>query len=264
MAMGEGEILNRGRAKPSPRPPDCRCAAASQPIPPLVRWRWERGSNWSGGNQVPPEAPGCRGAAASRWDTSPCQIAMGEGARDLGGTWFPPRPRGLRGGLAMGTSPCQIATGEGENLRGANHVLPHRRVAAARRLPDRNPRSSGCGGGREELPWGRARPALATISHPLPSPPDKERCPSGGGRTAAIRGSRGRAKPSPDALAPPLPAYGLTRGGPRRETAAPRPLRVSGGTWFPSPPVRLTGGGIRWKATEEPPRSGNPGVRGRA
>ena len=61
-----------------------------------------------------------------------------------------------------------------------------------------------------------------------------EGVPPGSGRAAAIRGGRGRARPTPEPCSPPLP------------------------------PPRLTGAGLRWKATETPPRRGNPGVRGRA
>ena len=58
IAMGEGESLIRGRAKPSPDPPNCRGAAASRRRPPPVRRRRERGrTRLRGGPSSPPDPP---------------------------------------------------------------------------------------------------------------------------------------------------------------------------------------------------------------
>ena len=90
IAMGEGEKLIRGRAKPSPGPPDCRGAAASRSIPTPVRSPWERGR----GVRAVPTSPAARCGGRFRTDTYHCQPAHGErGARGEGGPGAPGRSR---------------------------------------------------------------------------------------------------------------------------------------------------------------------------
>ena len=147
IAMGEGEKLIRGRAKPSPGPPDCRGAAASRSMPPLVSHGDGRG-----------------------------------GATDSGEGLALPRTPGLprRGRFPIETCPCQPFRWErGEKPAPGRAKPPRPRVAAARRLPNPGAPVSGC----EER--GRTVPAAAR-SRPGGRLPGSGRAP-GTGTGAASR-----------------------------------------------------------------------------
>ncbi len=104
-AAGEGEQLSRGRAKPSPAPPDCRGAAASQPLPkgylplsaPPLPGEAEKQAR--GRAKPSPAPPDCRGAAASRWRPPP--VRRRERGRNRLGRGPSPSPApGCRGAVA--------------------------------------------------------------------------------------------------------------------------------------------------------------------
>ena len=83
MAMGEGENLARGRAKPSPGPPGCRGAAASRRTTPPVSHRDGRGGASDLGEPSSPQDPGLPRRGRFPIDPCPCQPRRG-GARESG------------------------------------------------------------------------------------------------------------------------------------------------------------------------------------
>ena len=97
MAMGEGEKLIRGRAWPSPAPPDCRGVAASQRTRPPVSHRdGGRGAGDSGEPYFPRPPDGRRAAASRRMP--PHAPAVPRGGRF---SWAP-----LSGGVGRGVGPA--------------------------------------------------------------------------------------------------------------------------------------------------------------
>ena len=201
IAMGEGEKLVGGRAKPSPGPPDCRGAAASRWTPPPVSApaRAERVplGRRAGGEAFRGAEPRDR-PALSRQFPGPA----GEASRQRVG--HARTRRALRAEMLRFFQHCALVAG--------------RRIAA----PPASVRTAAADVSSLSLRRGDAGGGA-----------DRGKYRLGSARAAATRGSGGGPSPPPISF-PPL---------------APR---------------KLTGGGIRWKATGKPPRRGNPGVRVRA
>ena len=195
LARGEGGETDRGRAWPSPGPPGCRCAGASQPILPPV--------------------------------SSPTRVPPAEGERgDVGGSG----PHRRRGSCDPATRDKRAMLKEAEHLGpkgsprpGVAHPLPRRFSCGPRKLPRQ----------RGPVPWlgspERLTPGPPPKGHPLRSggSTDRGRCPSGSGRAAATRGSGGGLGPPPDQFLPLSHRDGRGglggEGGPGREVRMPLP-----------------------------------------
>ena len=209
--MGEGEKLIWGRAKPSPRPPDCRCAAASRWIPTPVRSPWERGL----GGEGAPEHPAARHGRRFKTDASPCQPPQSE--KGLGGEGVPARPPATsQCRLRPQNLPLSARDGrEGKHvIRGRGWLSPKppgcRCAAASRRLPDpRSPRPEHPSGKPLDNPARKSYICSNDANTPpermLPCTPDRNR--------AATRSQRPARFPQPRIRRPSRTRAAGPRGG---------------------------------------------------
>ena len=123
-SVGEGVKFVWGRVKPSPTPPGCRGAAASEPKPRLVRRR--RGEHARRGVKFP-RIPGL--PLGGRFSgEAPCQQ---RGQRLPGEGQALPGPRGCRRAVVSRGSPPVVSRGGG----GGPGLPPRPRIAVAGRLP---------------------------------------------------------------------------------------------------------------------------------